>query len=99
MDYLYGFTRMLRQHQVPAREWATWLTDSLQGIITSLLITLEEADLLSWDRLVAALNAQFGIGQDIAAARRELVGRDQGKKETVAEYIATLQLLARRAYT
>jgi hypothetical protein len=97
-DYLHGFTQMLRQHRVPAGEWAMWLTDRLQGKAYSLLLNLDEADLQSWDWLVAALNAQFGVSQDSAAARGELVGRNQGKKVPVAEYIATLQLLARRAY-
>ena len=89
---------MLKQHCVPASEWAVWLTDRLQGKAQSLLVNLDEEDLNSWDRLVAAMNAQFHVAQDGAAAREELMNRRQGRRETVADFINDLQLLGRRAY-
>jgi hypothetical protein len=97
-DYLHIFTRMLVQHRVPASEWAVWLADRLQGRAQSLLVNLDEEDLDSWDRLVAAMNAQFHVTQDGAAAREQLMSRRQGSKEPVADFINDLQLLARRAY-
>ncbi len=97
-DFLHGFTRVLRQHAVPASEWALWLADRLTGKAQSLLVNLEDHELDSWDTLVAALNAQFNVTQVAALARQTLMTRTQGKKETVADYINDLQLLARRAY-
>ena len=97
-DYLHGLTRVLRQHCVPASEWAVWLADRLQGKAHSLLVNLEDEQLDSWDCLVSAMNAQFNVTQDSAAARQDLMTRKQGKGETVADFINGLQLLARRAY-
>jgi len=75
-----------------------WLADRLQGKAHSLLVNLEDEQLDSWDCLVSAMNAQFNVTQDSAAARQDLMTRKQGKGETVADFINGLQLLARRAY-
>ena len=45
-----------------------------------------------------ALNAQFYVEHEMRVAYEELLTRKQGSKESVKDFIAALQLLARKAY-
>ena len=97
-DFVQQMVELLRSYRVPSEEWAGWLVDRLAGKAQGALLNLTIQQRNDWMHLIATLNAHFHIEHEMRVAEEEMLTRKQGSKESVKDFIAALQLLARKAY-
>ena len=97
-DFIQQLVELLRSYRTPSEEWAGWLVDRLSGKAQGALLNLTFQQRNDWGELVSTLNAHFHVDHEQRVAEEELLNRKQGGKESVRDFIAALQLLARKAY-
>ena len=97
-DFIQQLVELLRSYRTPSEEWAGWLVDRLSGKAQGALLNLTFQQRNDWGELVSTLNAHFHVDHEQRVAEEELINRKQGGKESVRDFIAALQLLARKAY-
>lgn len=95
-DFIREANTLLNLHQLPAKQAALWIIDSLEGAARQLVLTKNPTELDTPQKILGILKLEWGEQTSYTIRRKAYYGRNQGSVESVSEFATAIQALWRR---